>query len=174
MKFRSYSWEVRELLTLNVENDACKIMIFTLWHVIQNGTRSVGCRNHISFQLLMCLPLFYAYVVISLWKTCSLSLQWTSTSCSLRRGKSSQSNDAHGQRRSASFQQTIFILMDCTRCFIRWWLRLTGWHVFGGFLLGFVRRPWLFPLQQFKMMQMMVELQESLVYLFDKQTAVLV
>lgn len=36
-----------------------------------------SCRNHISFQLmlLLCLPLFDAYGVISLCKTCSLSLQ---------------------------------------------------------------------------------------------------
>lgn len=129
-----------------------------------------------------CLPQFQAItfknysVWMALKKKPALSLQWTSTSYSLRRGRSDRSNlatETRGQNKLArpnEVQQTIFIDMDYTRCFVSRRLCLAAWRVFKGFHLGTIRRTRLSPLKQSGMMQTQTEFPESLVVNRVKQT----
>lgn len=143
-------------------------LCYYLHYIIQNRTRVAESHNHISFliMLLLCLPLFYAY---SLHKTCSLSLQWTSTSSSLRRGRSSQSNDALGHMDNVN-------LLSFHRLFLFSWIVQVVSSDSGHVWLAdtFSEDFFLDSSCCSKMMQTMVEPQESLVCLYYKQTAVLV
>lgn len=79
-----------------------------------------------------------------------LSLQWTSTSCSSRKGRSDRFNSApkHMDNINLWFKQTYFYCRGLYKTF-RHFCLLSRWHVFGGFLLlGSAERR---PLHQFGM-----------------------
>lgn len=140
-------------------------------------TRTVHLLNHINYKLkrLLCRPFSwtiwslcivyrkkfsYFKTLWLLFKICFLSLQWTSTSCSLRRGRSGPFNNAPKRMDNINLRglNRLFVSSWLTHralsVNISVWLADTFWEDF--FLDLFS------PLHQFSMMQTPTELQESL------------